>query len=207
MGRIDEKLQWIARIKKGVKTARIKGHYSVAGGVLTMSPLEDVRTHQPYFGGTIFAIRHELGHACSHIQRDLLINQGNQEAISDLRRFDDCTLDSTRSSLYRHLHDTLGINQETSSCIEIRAQAAKNARFTKLAGCKNGCSRAYLEESFANVVAITQTSPSDIASRLLPDLCTFYKDSHHGLSADDLRCALSTPSLRAKIEEGLACKK
>lgn len=207
LGNWDDKSRWLAKLKSGASLSDLKGQFPVAAGEITMSPLEDTETHQPYFGANLTGLRHELGHACSRIKRDLFISQGVPEAARDLLSFKDCTINSDRSKLYKTLNDGLGISQETASCLEANAKGAKNARFKKQGSCKNGCESSYIEESLANVLALIQMDPSEIASRLIPDLCNAARDSVHGLASDDLRCALNTPSLRNKIEDGIACVK
>ena len=178
-------------------------------------------TFSPYVNGNQFSdndydIFHELGHACSYNRRQLEIRNGSGASLNSLvnvlYRFDaqhrpstGCAVSGPDSKVYEGLFTASGANLKTFNCVREISLAAPQRRFEN-GKCPFGCSTKFLEESFADWVALNSLSSSEILEFGLHNFCIGTRDDEHPLGADSFKCFLQTPGLLQKLQKATGCK-
>ncbi len=180
--------------------------FPVRSGYIRLSPYDFKYSDESWE----YVLAHELGHACSHVRRQIMARRSAEEAQAFWDYFGryvegdssiGCALNEVARRTYRELFASVGLNNESIQCLEQTAYAAERTRFPPHVLCGGGCPRSYLEETYAEVMALL-SMPAD--RRFLDRVCTGARDGQHPLGADTLRCLMHTPAVSAHIRRA-AC--
>lgn len=163
-----------------------------------------------------YTLFHELGHACSYNRRQLMVKQGSLDALQTLedifRVYDEkdrptegCSLSGQAERAYREIFSKNGASGFTFNCLMQMSRKAPLKRFTK-GTCWRGCSRRYLEESFADWMALKTLTPQEVLSQGLHSSCIGTRDDEHPLAADSFRCFLGSPAFYRHVSEATGCR-
>jgi hypothetical protein len=154
--------------------------------------------------------RHEFGHACSYIRRQLLAKKGNPHAGDVAMTFfqrimPKCENDSTQiENAYGSQLERAGSNRHVFACLS--DLASKSTDVTSSAYIPNSCPAYKIEEIMAD--AFSMYTGSAFPEAFPERACNRYPSTMHGAPVDVLTCMLSGDAhFRQALKTKLECSK
>lgn len=182
-----------------------KGKLNIPQGEIVLGPL---KKDDGSPNDDMDVVLHELGHACSFIQRAFEVQAGDPSAYEEFKNRDvvdsDCSLAHGLQLVYQALFAKLGFNTETLSCAMENSAQATHQRFTS-GSCSKGCPESAIEEHFADLVSYWLLEQKD-AARAMRKLCTYARDAQHPLMSDVIGCATKTPKFAQRFKNWMGCQ-
>ncbi|HVK62171.1 MAG TPA: hypothetical protein VM432_11500 [Bdellovibrionales bacterium] len=192
--------QLFTSMQKRFPRALINGE--TGSGFVKLSPYFDKKSKALVDALTI---DHELSHACSNIQRQIMLKQPSarkRAAAAYLEQFAandaECEISNARKVQYVAL---LAKEPNARQIVDCLAAAAENEQ----TGLENVCPRKRLEEGYAYAAAYLSSS-SQITSTVFPKLCEYYPSRVHPAPSNVMQCLLiNSPRYRATFSKAMGC--
>ena len=186
----------------------------VVSGGIELSPY----SHRGTPTSTTQIVSHELGHACSHIKRQLIVYNindpvENSKAAADTLRYSfrnraptpTCSVvDNKTIEIFERITEKVPALNSKGLVACLAELAKKSSDPSSAVYVKGSCERAKLEEAHAEAMGFL-TDP-DLSKSMMLGRCHSHRSTFHPSSADVLTCVFqNSPKFIQKTKGLLAC--